>query len=437
MKIIYKQFTDWVINGERVKKLFYKTQQIYLSYAVISFMVIAPLFYFITKSLYINEIDETLLLRKQDFIQASIPKLKEQDISVWNNLNYDLKITNATTLNADTLFTTLYFSEIEQENESYRVLNSPIIIDGKPYTFTSKISLFEAEDLIISLAIFFIILILLLFLGLFFFTKRFSQRIWTPFYDTLNKTEDFELDKKMQPHFLKTNIVEFRRLNLSIEKLIKANLIIYENQREFLENAAHELQTPIAVFQAKIDTLIQRSDITQGQSEILDSLNGSVSRLNRLNKNLLLISKIDNKQLNKTTLFSIKEIIEKLLDFFTEQAEQKDITIKTNFQNDITINANIGLTEILVSNLFLNAIRHNVKSGELNVSFSEQKLVITNTGRGEELTQEKLFNRFSKSHSSEQGNGLGLAIVKKIADFHQWKVSYTFFHNIHSFSVQF
>ena len=73
-------------------------------------------------------------------------------------------------------------------------------------------------------------------------------------------------------YFLNSDIEEFNRLNTSIDNLIKRNILIYNNQREFVENAAHELQTPIAVFKAKIDTLIQRLDVTKGQSEILTSL---------------------------------------------------------------------------------------------------------------------------------------------------------------------
>ena len=100
-----------------------------------------------------------------------------------------------------------------------------------------------------------------------------------------------------------SDIMEFNQLNKSIENLIERSVVIYNNQREFVENAAHELQTPIAVFKAKVDTLIQDSDITTGQAEILSSLNDSISKLNRLNKNLLLLSKLDKQSLAKPKLF--------------------------------------------------------------------------------------------------------------------------------------
>ena len=419
------------------KKLLHKTQQVYLVFSLAIFIVVAPLFYFVTEKLYIKDIDESLLLHKTEFVNNSLKQLTETDIAVWNRYNTDIKIIESKGLKNDTIFYTSYFNEAEQENEPYRELNSPIRIGGQPYIFSAKANLVESEDLMTSIALLFLMIIVLLLLGLFIITKKLSLSLWKPFYKTLQQIEDFEIDKKKQPEFSESNIEEFNRLNSSINSLVERNIIIYNNQREFVENAAHELQTPIAVFKAKVDILIQRSDITKGQSEILTSLNNAISKLNRLNKNLLLLSKIDRNQFNKTETFSVKELIKKQLNFFIEQAEQKNIEIKTNFESDFTINADSGLTEVLVSNLLLNAIRHNINDGKINIYLSEGKLEISNTGSANVLPTEKLFSRFFKSNPSGQGNGLGLAIVKKISDIYNWTVSYSYSNKMHSFLVHF
>lgn len=419
------------------KKLLHKTQRVYLIYAIIIFIAVAPVFYFVLHKMYISNADESLSLRKFDFLKNNISSLKEKDIPVWNKYNPDIKILKDIGLKKDSLFYTSYYEQQDEEDEPYRELNAPILIENKPYTFSARTNLLELEDLITGIAIFFFIIFILLLTGLFFINKRLSLFLWKPFYQTLRQIEGFEIDRSNKPVFFDSDIEEFNRLNSSINKLIEKNIIIYNKQREFIENAAHELQTPIAVFKAKIDTLIQRPDLTKGQSEILVLLNNTVSRLNRLNKNLLLLSKIDKSQFDKTEIFSVKELIEKQLIFFKEQAEQKNIEIQTDLQNDFTLNANIGLTEILINNLLLNAIRHNVKNGEVNISLLKQKLIITNTGALEELDKKKLFSRFSKSNTSKQGNGLGLAIVKSIADVNHWTVTYSFSNNLHSFIVQF
>ncbi|MCF6182426.1 HAMP domain-containing sensor histidine kinase [Lutibacter sp.] len=418
-------------------KLLHKTLQVYLVYSVIIFIIVAPLFYFLADKFYINNIDETLLNTKIEFVKITLPKLKNTDIPLWNKFNKNIKIKEYNEINSDTLFYTSYYDIEEQEKEPYRELNSTIIIDGKRYTFSFKINLIESEDLMLSIALLFFGLIIFMLLGLFFITKKLSIRLWKPFYQTLNQIEQFEIDKNMKPQFSTTSIEEFKRLNKSIENLIKKNSIIYENQREFVENAAHELQTPIAIFKGKLELLMQRSDITKGQADLLEDLNKSTNRLTKLNKNLLLLSKIDKNQFDEISSFQIKGLIEKQLDFFKEQATLKNITIEINLKDAVPVNTNITLTEVLVSNLFLNAIRHNILNGKIMLQLVGHKLVISNTGSPIAINSKSLFNRFSKSNSSKKGNGLGLAIVKKIADLNNWEITYSYSNSLHTFSVIF
>ena len=139
---------------------------------------------------------------------------------------------------------------------------------------------------------------------------------------------------------------------------------------------------------------------------------------------------------NKQTI-NLNEAIEKHFDFFTEQAKAKKLIIKTELEEPVAVKSNPVLVEILISNLFLNAIRHNINDGKITVTLTNQSLIFSNSGQTIPLVDDKLFNRFLKSNPSEQGNGLGLAIVKKIADLNKWKISYSFSDNLHSFSVTF
>ena len=419
------------------KKLLHKTSRVYLLFSAVLLIVSAPLFYYITERLYIEETDETLILHKNEFVKYSLPTLKTADIQNWNKYNRNIKIEPFKNSGKDTIFYNSYYDALDAEIEPYRELNSSILIEGNPYTYSARINLVEKEDLMKSIAILFLVIISLLLIGLFVITKRLSINLWKPFYETLNQIEKFEIDKANHPKFTETNIEEFNRLNNSIEKLITKNTSIYHSQREFIENAAHELQTPLAVFQAKIDTLIQNADFTQEQYKMLSSLNDSVSRLNRLNKNLLLLSKMENDIYTEKQTINLNEAIGKHFDFFTEQAKAKNLIIKTEMKEAVAVKSNPVLAEILISNLFLNAIRHNVGNGQVLVTLSNHSLTFSNTGQSQTLIADKLFNRFSKSNPSEQGNGLGLAIIKKIADLNNWKISYSFENNFHSFSVAF
>jgi signal transduction histidine kinase len=419
------------------KKLLHKTSKVYLLFSVVLLIVSAPLFYYITERLYIEETDETLILHKNEFVKYSLPTLKTADIQNWNKYNRNIKIEPFKNSGKDTIFYNSYYDALDAEIELYRELNASIIIEGNPYTYSARINLVEKEDLMKSIAILFLVIISILLAGLFVITKRLSIKLWKPFYKTLNQIEKFEIDKFNQPKFTETNIEEFNRLNNSIEKLITKNTSIYHVQREFVENAAHELQTPLAIFKAKIDTLTQNADFTQEQYKILHSLNDSVARLSRLNKNLLLLSKVENDIYSEKQTFNLNEAIEKNFDFFSEQAKAKNLIIKTEMNETVAVSSNPVLAEILISNLFLNAIRHNVNNGQVLVTLSDHSLTFSNTGQSQTLVADKLFNRFSKSNPSEQGNGLGLAIIKKIADRNNWTISYSFANNFHSFSVTF
>jgi len=417
------------------KKLLHKTQRIYLYILIVLFAVTAPLFYFFIQKLYLNEIDETLMLSKSEFLDKSISELTVKDISVWNKFNSRIQIQQPKKIFKDTLFNQQYYNQLELENEPYRELNSPINIEGKPYTLSIKTSLLEADDMITGVALFFVIILIILFTAILFINKLLSVRMWKPFYQTLQQIENFEIDKHQQTDLPDSDIIEFNQLNKSVGNLIERSIAIYNNQREFVENAAHELQTPIAVFKAKLDTLIQRSDVSKEQSVIFGSLNDSVSRLTRLNKNLLLLSKIENENYNDKQSIVLNEIIEKQLAFFTEQSDSKGISLKTELSKQVIIQSNPTLTEILISNLFMNAIRHNINNGQIWIKLTENSIVFSNTGNSKPLNKEKLFSRFSKVNPSGKGNGLGLAIVKKVCNLNNWQVAYTFSEEKHIFSI--
>jgi signal transduction histidine kinase len=250
----------------------------------------------------------------------------------------------------------------------------------------------------------------------------------------LETVEQFELDKGDDLQFEENDIEEFTRLNQSVEKLLKRNVAAYKNQKEFTENAAHELQTPLAVFQAKLDSLAQQLPFTDTLSSTLSDLNDAAARLNRINKNLLLLSKIENNQYEEAEPFEVSALLKRLVSFLTEQAEKREVSVHLKHLELLRIKANTTLVEIAISNLLLNALRYNKVNGEILINLHEKKLTITNTGENRSLDLEKLFQRFSPGSG---GNGLGLAIVGKVCKLYHWNISYSFQNGMHSFQICF
>lgn len=418
------------------KKLLLKTTNSFLVYAVMVLLIAAPVFYYICQWLYVYETDEVLLFHKGAFIKESHKNYSAADIAAWNKYNPNISIGPDMGLNNDSIVGEMLLEAVANDKEPFRILYAPIDINGKRYTYVEKRNLVEMEGMVFSIAAMFLIIIIILLTGIIWISKKTASKIWKPFYNTLNQIENFEIDKNNPPNFIPTGIDEFERLNKSLERLIEKNTAIYKSQREFIENAAHELQTPIALFQTKLDTL-QQLDLDKEQSLLVGSLNKDVYRLNRLNKNLLLLSKIDNEMYVEQDSFVLNEYIEKHLDFFTEQAKSRNLKINIDFKENLIVKGNSTLTEVLINNLFLNAIRHNIKDGLINIILENNTLKFTNTGSKIPLTEQNIFNRFSKVNPSSQGNGLGLAIIKKICNINHWNIRYIFNNNLHIFEITF
>ena len=427
---------DLDINGKMTKKLLNKTTSIFLLCTVCVLVLASPGFYYITDKLYLDETNETLELYKEEFNKYYLPSFTKQDIIQWNRYNRNTKILPDEGLTGDVYFDKIYYDELEDENEPYRELRTAVVIEGKTYTFMTRRNQIEKIDVVFATAIIFSIVLPILLIVVLLASKIISGRLWKPFYITLQQIENFEIDKNNLPCFSTTNIDEFQRLNSSLEALIKKNMASYNTQREFVENAAHELQTPLAVFQSKIDSMLQL-DLNKEQSVVMGAINADVSRLNRLNKNLLLLSKIDNGNYLELQPLILNDYVKKNFSFFKEQAKSKNLSVITEYPEILKIDANPELVEVLINNLVLNAIRHNIKNGKIIITVANKTLTIINSGQNTALISEKLYNRFSKSNPSSSGNGLGLSIVKKIADLNQWVISYSFAEGMHTFTIKF
>jgi signal transduction histidine kinase len=420
------------------QKLLYKTLRPYVLLSVVILLLTAPAFYFIARYLHVEEADEALLVRKHEFTTLQLPAFTQAQIVQWNKWNTDTKIEPAdNTLTADSYAFADYLNIMDKDMEPYRVLRSSIAIQGKPYTLVARISLLQMEETVLSIVGIYILLVVLLLVTMFVFTRRLSLTLWQPFYSLLNQLEKFELHSPAPLRIPDTEVEEFYNLNTAIETLIARNVAIYKSQKEFVENAAHELQTPLAIMQGRLDNMIQQQQLSATQAQALEELQQSLSRLNKLNKNLLLLSRIDAQTAIEKIPIPASGILHALLDSLADQLAYKNITVTAHLAEGITIKGNQLLFETLLNNLLINAIYHNRQGGSLTISLSLHQLTISNTGASAPLDTNKLFERFSKINPSGGGTGLGLAIANKIAALHGWQLSYTYKEGQHIFLVAF
>ena len=291
------------------------------------------------------------------------------------------------------------------------------------------------EDVLQGVVLQFVLIVLVLAVALVVMVRLISQRLWKPFDRTLQTLEKFQLEKGVIPSLPESDVEEFNRLNSVLDDLLTNSVKSYRIQKEFTENASHELQTPLAVFQSKLDLLMQQPDIKEEQAEIIQDLYRTVGRLARLNRNLLLLAKMENKQYD-TPRTDIAAVLTDMQPYFENLLG--DLTLSTELPDHaIIVNANRALLESLISNLVINAVRHNKPHGTIRIVLNTTSLSVENTSDEAALDESTIFSRFHHTQSHTEGNGLGLAIVKSVCDYHSWHIAYAYAHALHRFTITF
>ncbi|QEC42077.1 sensor histidine kinase [Pseudobacter ginsenosidimutans] len=281
-----------------------------------------------------------------------------------------------------------------------------------------------------------VIFFALLLGGFILINRRISRQLWQPFYNTLERIRQFDLNRQQPVEFTPTDIAEFSRLNEALDKLLSANMATYHRQKEFADNASHELQTPIAIAQSKLEVLLQSQPLNDDQFEQIEEALNALSRVSRINKNLLLLTKIENNQYADLETIKLSALVTDILQMLENFLEEKNLRLTTSVQENIEVQGNRILVEILVQNLINNIIRHSPEGSSISISLNKHLLQLTNAGTSP-LDAGRLFMRFATTGSHAPGTGLGLAIVKQIADRYRWKIDYQFQNNNHIFSIQF
>ncbi len=181
----------------------------------------------------------------------------------------------------------------------------------------------------------------------------------------------------------------------------------------------------------------QSESLDEAQMQIIESLNAAASRLSRLNQSLLLLTKIENRQFENTENVNVASVIEGSLGNLKELAEIKNIHVESAINSDLSIEMNESLAEILISNIMINAIKHNYHNGDLRIDLDANSLAVSNTGNSPRINTSEMFERFKKDSSAGESLGLGLAIVKTICDIYGFMVSYDYVEERHVVKVHF
>lgn len=316
-----------------------------------------------------------------------------------------------------------------------RQLNDVVNINGTAY----EIIIRKSQEQKLALVENIIIIMLLVFAGLLMATIIFnwiiSRRLWKPFQTSLQKIRNMELPQMQKIRFEETGTKEFNELNTSLNSMVNKIHSDYVNMKEFTEDAAHEMQTPLAVAQTKMELLLQDPNLSTSQTEAIVQAATALQRLSNLNKSLLLLAKIENQQYEADKPIDLVQVTNKYLQLFDEIIKDKKVEVTTTFDHGFDVKLHPFLADSLISNLLGNAIKYNHSNGKIKIEIASTQYCISNTSDHPSINPQKLFRRFNASGNRDSSTGLGLAIVKQIADKNGLSISYAFKDDLHRFCI--
>lgn len=325
----------------------------------------------------------------------------------------------------------------EEDYEPVRLLESVFKNNDAYYKISVITSMVEEDDQINNLLKYTIILYAVLVISILILNNFFLRKVWKPFYKIIDQLKVYQLENKQPIHFTTTKIEEFVILNESIEKLLSRTQQSFSNQKQFIENASHELQTPLAIAINKLELLFEDETLSVTQAEQLQQVLENLERLTGLNRSLLLISKIENDQFPTRESVDLQSVINKILSDFSEMAAYKNLKLNFNTQNSTIIEINASLTYILFSNLIKNTISYGKPDSTVSLLLTDKNFIISNYSQLESLEDKAIFERFKKLGNNPSSTGLGLSIAKSIAEKFGFTLDYHFQNGQHIFTVSF
>jgi signal transduction histidine kinase len=332
---------------------------------------------------------------------------------------------------------TILYDKIETAYKPYRYISGYMLVDGEMYRIRVYKSLIETNALIEKIALTIAGMTLFFVFGVFFIIKIISQHIWKDFLNTVELVGNYDVTNRLQKIDLPdSEISEFTKLNKALEKMIERIRKDYYNLKEFTENLTHELQTPLSVIKTRVELLLQQENLGRENAENLSDINKNLAKITRLNRGLVLLTKIENQQFEEKKLLDLKKIIDNQLENFEDFILSRELKVQKNLDAAKQFYFNPILADILFMNLVKNAIFHNHDKGTVNIFFRNETFGIENTSNTRVKNPGKMFARFKRAGNKTASLGIGLSLVKTICDHYQLEIHYLQENNMHGIYIK-
>lgn len=354
--------------------------------------------------------DSTLLDTEDKIIHSySIRPLTTEEVEHYRDRYYDGTV----------------YIETEDEYEPVRIMKSCFMAtDLKYYELELRLSTLERDDLIAAIFKYLVALYIALLCCIIFSTRLILKSVFRPLDRLLEWLENVSPGHPAPYLNPDCRIREFRTLNRAALEMHERAEKAYREQKEFIENASHELQPPLAVINGKLELLAEHENLDEEELKNIDDMFRSLHRAIQLNKSLLLLSRIQNRQFEEVTEVDMNPHVRKILELLSDLYEEKELDYHLSDTEDCRIRMNESLAHTLLTNLIKNAIIHSPDHGRVDIVIHSARIEIINDGN-QALDKQQIFKRFYKGNAGQkESTGLGLSIAQSIANLYHIKLTY-------------
>ena len=342
---------------------------------------------------------------------------------------------HATSMHRQNLYTdSMVYIPSKKETEPARILTTVFYHKNDKYyklsVLTPTIEKHDLKDAILQWILILYIALLVALIGIITWIFHTSM---SPLFKLLAWLDRFTLGIKNEPLINPTNITEFNKLNDAATRNAERHELAFEHQKQFIGNASHEMQTPLAVSLNRLEILMEEESLTQAQYEQLYKIENTLNGLVKLNKSLLLLSKIDSGQFLEQQRISINTLIDEYKSDYQEVYAYKQIDLLIDSKEPFMLNIDRYLAVVMITNLLKNAFVHGTANQAIHIHITKDSILFESYSTDQALDAAHIFDRFHQGKSA-QGSGLGLAIVDSICKKYNLTLSYAF-TGAHCFSI--
>jgi len=258
----------------------------------------------------------------------------------------------------------------------------------------------------------------------FILSRTMANRIIVPItrLTELVSGHDESNDRTNVRHKTKSGSDEIQLLEKSFHEYHDRISSLLEREREFSTDVSHELRTPLMGIQGAAERIYRHSKAGERDHELASRILRGCQQMSALVEGMLYLAKEPSNFSGHEMSINVNELIDDYVTIIGDLADRKGITIHKDYENLLVINAIPVVLSIVINNIILNAVKHT-NQGQINIFIRDSMVVVQDFGPGmDDETQSRLFMRYERGQSGNEGSGIGLFLVGRFCEQFGWQL---------------